>query len=126
LEYNHCHADALHNLALIDLIKNDLESAEEHEVDAHRCQPDMVQAVVGMGAIRKALGELHDAYELFSQAVQMDPGYLDARRNLILVAIELGEIEEVDKQMARLAVLAPEDPFLKSIRFKLSKIEAVQ
>ena len=53
LEYNPCHPDALHNLALIALLNQDLSTAERYENEALTCRPDLVQAVNGLGVVRR-------------------------------------------------------------------------
>jgi tetratricopeptide (TPR) repeat protein len=105
LEYNPCHADALHNLALIYLLQDDLEAAELREREALECNPELVQAVSGLGVIRKKRGFKQEALSLFELAVSMDPGYLDARRNLIATALELQENELAQRHNERLRVL---------------------
>ena len=120
LEYNHCHADALHNLALVHLLRGDTGTAEKYEVEALDCHPDLVQAVSGLGAIRRSQGDLDEALELFQQAVSMDPGYLEARRNLIMVALDLQKFGLARKQALRLKMLAPDDPFLAEVGPRLA------
>jgi Flp pilus assembly protein TadD len=123
LEYNPCHADALHNLALVYLLRGDLDRAEKHEREALECRPDLVQAVNGLGAIMRGRGDLARAEELFSGAVSMDPGYLDARRNLITTALDLGDRSLARQQLDRLALLSPKDPFLESVRQRIERKE---
>jgi tetratricopeptide (TPR) repeat protein len=113
LEYNPCHADALHNLALISLLQGDLQTAETREQEALTCRPDLVQAVNGLGVVRRGQGNLEEALDLFSQAVAMDPGYLEARKNLILTALDLGDRERARTHADRLRILSPQDPFGK-------------
>jgi len=113
LEYNPCHPDALHNLALIALLNEDLTTAEKYENEALTCRPDLVQAVNGLGVIKRARGNLEEALETFEQAIAMDPGYLEARKNLIITALDLGDREKAEVQTRRLRILAPEDPLAK-------------
>jgi tetratricopeptide (TPR) repeat protein len=115
LEYNPCHPDALHNLALIALLNEDLATAERYENEALTCRPDLVQAINGLGVVRRAQGNLEEALEMFEQAIAMDPGYLEARKNLILTALDLGRRERARVQLNRLAILAPEDPFIPEV-----------
>jgi len=115
LEYNPCHPDALHNLALIALLNEDLPTAERYEKEALICRPDLVQAVNGLGVVRRAQGNLEEALEMFEQAIAMDPGYLEARKNLILTALDLGRRERARVQLNRFAILAPEDPFIPEV-----------
>jgi len=121
LEYNPCHADALHNLALVFLFEGDLKRAEQHELEALECRPDLVQAVNGLGTIHRCRREFVRAAELFSQAVSMDPGYLDARRNLILTMLDLGQPDRARLHVDRLKILSPKDPFLAQIEHKLAR-----
>jgi tetratricopeptide (TPR) repeat protein len=116
LEYNPCHSDSLHNLALIYLMRKDLATAESKEREALDCNPDLVQAVNGLGVIRKEQGDPQEALELFEQAVQMDPGYLDARRNLILTALDLGKTKRARIHADRLSMLSPGDPVVALAR----------
>jgi tetratricopeptide (TPR) repeat protein len=120
LEYNPCHADALHNLALVFLFQGNLERAEQHELEALECRPDLVQAVNGLGTIYRSRQDLDQAAELFSQAVAMDPGYLDARRNLILTMLDLGQPNRAQQHIERLKILSPKDPFLAQIEYRLA------
>ena len=115
LEYNPCHPDALHNLALIALLNEDLATAERYENEALVCRPDLVQAVNGLGVIKRARGNLEEALETFEQAIAMDPGYLEARKNLILTALDLGKRERARVHLNRLAILAPDDPFIPEV-----------
>ena len=115
LEYNPCHPDALHNLALVALLNQDLPTAERYENEALVCRPDLVQAVNGLGVIKRAQGSLEEALEIFEQAIAMDPGYLEARKNLILTALDLGKRERARIQLNRLAILAPDDPFIPEV-----------
>ncbi|MBW1811578.1 MAG: tetratricopeptide repeat protein [Deltaproteobacteria bacterium] len=121
LEYNPCHADALHNLALVYMFRGNLTLAEQHELEALECRPDLVQAVNGLGSIYRSRLELDRAAELFSQAVSMDPGYLDARRNLILTMLDLGQPNRAQKHIDRLKILSPGDPFLVQIEYRLAR-----
>jgi tetratricopeptide (TPR) repeat protein len=113
LEYNPCHPDALHNLALIALLNEDLTTAERYENEALICRPDLVQAVNGLGVIKRARGNLEEALDIFEHAIAMDPGYLEARKNLILTALDLGKREKAKVHTRRLRILAPEDPMGK-------------
>jgi tetratricopeptide (TPR) repeat protein len=113
LEYNPCHPDALHNLALIALLNEDLPTAERYENEALACRPDLVQAINGLGVIERAKGNLEKALEIFEHAIAMDPGYLEARKNLILTALDLGNREKAEVHTRRLRILAPEDPIGK-------------
>ena len=115
LEYNPCHPDALHNLALISLLEGDLQAAETREQEALTCRPDLVQAVNGLGVVRRARGNLEEALDFFEQAVSMDPGYLEARKNLILTALDLGNRERARVQLNRLTILVPDDPFISEV-----------
>jgi len=124
LEYNPCHADALHNLAVACILRGDLERAERHELEALECRPDLVQAVNGLAVVYRSRGELPRAAELFARAVRMDPGYLDARRNLILTYIDMGDTKRARKQLRRLAILAPEDPLLRQARDTMTRISS--
>lgn len=121
LEYNPCNADALHNLALVYLLRGNLDQADKHEREALECRPDLVQAVNGLGAIERGRGDLAGAEELFRQAVQMDPGYLDARRNLITTALDLGDRALAGRQLERLQLLSPDDPLLDDARKRLAE-----
>jgi len=115
LEYNPCHPDALHNLALIALLNEDLPAAERYENEALTCRPDLVQAVNGLGVIRRAQGNLEEALNFFEQAIAMDPGYLEARKNLILTALDLGDHNKAEVHARRLQILSPEDPLLAEL-----------
>jgi tetratricopeptide (TPR) repeat protein len=115
LEYNPCHPDALHNLALIALLNEDLPTAERYENEALICRPDLVQAVNGLGVIERAKGNLEEAMGFFEQAIAMDPGYLEARKNLILTALDLGDRNKAEVHTRRLRILAPEDPMLAEL-----------
>lgn len=115
LEYNPCHPDALHNLALISLLQGDLQTAETREQEALTCRPDLVQAVNGLGVIRRAHNNLEAAADLFEQAVSMDPGYLEARKNLILTALDLGDRKRAKIHADRLRMLSPGDPLLADL-----------
>ena len=115
LEYNPCHPDALHNLALISLLEGDLQTAETREHEALTCRPDLVQAVNGLGVVKRARGNLEEALDFFEQAVSMDPGYLEARKNLILTAMDLGDRERARVQLNRLTILVPDDPFISGM-----------
>ena len=45
----------------------------------------------------------------------MDPGYLEARKNLILTAMDLGDRERARVQLNRLTILVPDDPFISGM-----------
>lgn len=117
LEYNPCHPDALHNLALIALLNEDLATAERYENEALICRPDLVQAVNGLGVVKRAQGNMEEALEIFEQAIAMDPGYLDARKNLIITALDLGNREKAEVHTRRLRILSPEDPLLAELEW---------
>lgn len=121
LEYNPCHPDALHNLALISLLQGDLQAAETREQEALTCRPDLVQAVNGLGVVRRSQGNLEEAIDLFEQAVSMDPGYLEARKNLILTALDLGDRERARIHADRLRMLSPDDLVGKEAAHVLQK-----
>jgi tetratricopeptide (TPR) repeat protein len=111
LEYNPCFADALHNLALVAIQNKKLERAARLERRALDCRPDLVQAYNGLGVIARTMGRLDEALNWFESAISMDPGYLDARRNIILTARDLHLVDKMKDELARLRVLAPDDPF---------------
>jgi Flp pilus assembly protein TadD len=115
LEYNPCHPDALHNLALIALLNEDLATAERYENEALICRPDLVQAVNGLGVIKRAQGNMEEALVIFEQAIAMDPGYLEARKNLIITALDLGDRQKAEVHTRRLRILSPEDPLLAEL-----------
>jgi len=121
LEYNPCHADARHNLALVFLVRGELDRAEKHEWEALECRPDLVQAINGLGAIYQRRGDLKTALELYAEAIGLDPGYLDARRNLILIALDLGDAARARTHLDRLKVLSPDDPLLSRVGKNASK-----
>ncbi len=123
LEYNPCHPDALHNLALISLLQGDLQTAETREQEALTCRPDLVPAVNGLGVIKRAQGKLEEALEIFERAVSMDPGYLEARKNLIITAMNLGDRNKAQIHSDRLRMLSLEDPLEKEVADALRKSE---
>ena len=114
LEYNPCHAQALHNLAMVAYLRGALGRADSLEREALACGP-LVQAFNGLGAIAVRRGKLKEAELQFSRAVEMDPGYLDARRNLLRCLLEMNERAEAAIQLARLKVLSPDDPLLLTL-----------
>ena len=81
----------------------------------------MVQAVNGLGVVRRSQGNLAEAIELFEQAVSMDPGYLDARKNLILTALDLGDRKRARIHADRLRMLSPGDSLGKEAATVLRK-----
>ncbi len=114
LEYNPCHAQALHNLAAVAYLQGDLVRAESLEHAALACEP-LVQAFNGLGAIAFKRGLWEEAEQQFSRAVEMDPGYLDARRNLVLCLLLMKEHDEAALQLGRLKVLSPDDPLFLTL-----------
>lgn len=121
LEYNPCYGEALHNLALADLMRGRMEAADRHEREAVRCDPGLVQAVCGMGVILDQRGKPEQALAHYREAVRMDPGYLDARRNLVLAAARLGRFDLVRRHLPRLEILSPGDPVLERVTRLLAR-----
>ncbi len=115
LEYNPCFADALHNLALVELARGRLELAERREREALECRPELVQAVNGLGVVNWKRGRIELARDFFQRALKMDPGYLDARRNLVVVALESGDPATARRQLERLRLLAPHDEWVERV-----------
>ncbi|MBN2497417.1 MAG: tetratricopeptide repeat protein [Deltaproteobacteria bacterium] len=109
LEYNPCHAEALHNLATVAYLRGELDQAEAMERRSLGCG-ELVQAVNGLGAVAARRGRDAEALSHFARAVQLDPGYLDARRNLIATAIRERDWDLAREQLQRLLLLAPGDP----------------
>ena len=105
LEYNPCYPGALHNLALVEFMDGALDKAEQLEQRALDCQQDLVQAINGLGVIYRARGNLELAEEWFEHALEVDPGCLDARRNLVDTLQLDGKISEAQKERRRLEVL---------------------
>ncbi len=105
LEYNPCYAGALHNLALVEFMGGSLDKAEELEHEALECKDDLVQAINGLGLISRSRGDLDLALEWFGHALEIDPGCLNARRNLVDTLHMLGREVEAKEEGRRLEVL---------------------
>lgn len=110
LEYGACHAEALHNLGVWHLMRGELAAAARREEEALACREDFIQAMCGLGVVRWRQGDAERARWLFTQALRMDPGSLDARRNLVLLDLETGRPEEAALHLERLRLLSLQDP----------------
>ena len=112
LEYNPCYAPALHNQALLALLRRDLDGAEAWERQALACDP-LVQAVNGLGVIALERQGPEAALVHFRRALALDPGYVDARRNLILCLLRLRRFREARRSLRRLQALVPGDAWAR-------------
>jgi Flp pilus assembly protein TadD len=116
LEYSPCMAEALHNLAVLALLEKDLDEADRREREAIACRPDLVQAITGMGAVSWARGKIEEAIAHFEKAIEMDPGCLDARRNLVLAYLKVEDLRRARIHADRLQVLSPGDAVVAMAR----------
>jgi Flp pilus assembly protein TadD len=115
LEYGECNAEVLHNLGVWHLLQGQYAGAARWEEQALACRPDLIQALCGLGVARWRQGDPEEARALFLQALHMDPGSLDARRNLVWLDLEQGRAGAARAQLERLLALSPDDPILQQL-----------
>lgn len=66
-------------------------------------------ALDGLGCVVYAQGNLALAEALFSRALQFDPNYVEAERNLTAVSSRLGRAGEAEARLRKVLLLNPED-----------------
>ena len=86
--------DALFQLALLDIIENDLRSAVGRLVEARSMEPGIATLATHLGAVRFLQGRLGDAESLLREALALDADDQIAHFNLGLTLARLGRLDE--------------------------------
>ncbi len=108
LEYHPAFVQALSNLGLVELRRGNLSRAEQLLERAVRQDQDVAQPHNGLGLVDEALGATHDAAEHYLDALQIDPGFVEARANLGRLYYERGDYLLAQEQFEKLQHTAPE------------------
>jgi len=83
----------LNNLAVDNLLKNDLPTAYAYMLKAIEASPEVVDPWVNLGVLYGRNEQLDDAAIAFLQALRIDPGDYSAMSNLYEVYLEQGNLE---------------------------------
>lgn len=89
------------NLGLLLSKKERPAEALPHLLTVTRRRPSHLAAHIALGSVFVALGRFEDGVESLRTALTIDPGSVEARRNLDAALMRKGIVEEADKQRRR-------------------------
>ena len=92
-------------LAAIRLGREDLGGARNHAETALALAPGMIEAMMILGFVHRAMGDLAEAVERYSAVLELDPGSIEALRSRANAQIELRRDREAIADLERLCEL---------------------
>nr|NUR37694.1 hypothetical protein [Sphingomonas sp.] len=92
---------------------NDLPGARRALLELVRAKDDVSEYWVELGKIQASLGDYGDAYFAFSRAYELNRGNTELLSLLTQFALRSGDIALAKSRAKDLAVLAPNDPWVK-------------
>lgn len=112
------------SVALMAIIEEDFDKANEHVTEFLKSNPDDVQAQTILGQAQAGLSRTSDAIATFMRIVSEHPENVDALFHLGNIFLGLGELEKALDYFSRVHRLSAEYPFINeniaSIKAKLS------
>jgi tetratricopeptide (TPR) repeat protein len=83
--------------------------AEQNYQKALAIEPDYIEALMGIGAIREHEGDMTNAIAYYEQAVSHDDFHLDNRHILVEAYIESGQIDKAKANLKEMVKVFPDD-----------------
>ena len=115
LEYNPKFAESRANLGIVAFRHGDLEKAEQHLKGAIRLNRDFAEAWSSLGVVYEAQGRPEDARLAYVEALSIQPGLADPRRNLALWLVGDEEFTRARAHLIRLVQIVPDDVVVQSL-----------
>jgi Flp pilus assembly protein TadD len=103
-------SEGLRLRGLAELARHDPAAARRDLEAAHALDPLDVQAVLGLGLVAEAEGELDAAAERYQEAARLGEDAPGARFHLALLRVRQGQLEEADALVSGLRPHLREDP----------------
>ena len=97
------------------LARGDLKSAEDALRTAVNLDEDFAYGWSNLGVVLEKQGRFSAARQAFEQALSIDPGVVEARRNLIALLIGRGHDQEARAHLLRLLQLTPDTTLEKAL-----------
>jgi Flp pilus assembly protein TadD len=97
------------NLAVVDLLRGDLEAASAHATRALRQSPGCADALVNLALVRFAQKRQEEAGSLLRRAVDAAPRNVRARANFVLLMLAAGECDQAEAQLRIADAASPGD-----------------
>lgn len=94
---------------------NDLPNARRALLELVRAKDDVSEYWVELGKIQSSLGNYGDAYYAFSRAYELDRGNTQLLSMVTQLALRSGDIALAQRHAKDLALLAPNDPWVKLV-----------
>jgi len=110
LEYQPGFAEARANLGITALARGRLVEATRELEGALELNPDLAIAWNALGVVRDRRGDPGGARDAYVRALGIDPGDLDARRNLARALLAARRPRQARAHLLRLRALDPDDP----------------
>ncbi len=103
--------DAAVLLGALSIRDNDLDGAEKVLAPLVREAPNDAEALFDLGIIADKKNDYNRARERYLAALRADPGLTAARRNLALLTLRFGIVEEARHHARKLVEATPGDPW---------------
>jgi len=87
--------------------EGDLRRAREKFLQALKEDPSYSTAAFRLGQVNQLLSDGKGSLEAYKRAIDIDPGYIDARLQYAAVLIESGDADEAIRQMTEAAKMEP-------------------
>jgi tetratricopeptide (TPR) repeat protein len=84
-------------------------SAEHDYKKALSIEPDYIEALMGLGAIREHENDMEKAISFYEKAVSFDDFHLDNRHILVEAYIQSGQIEKAKQNLREMVKIFPDD-----------------
>ena len=93
--------------------RNDLVGARRALLEALAAKDDNADAWQELGRLQIGMNNYNGAYDAYSRAYELDRSNPDILRALLQLSISTGDLNEAGQHVKELAVVAPDDPWVK-------------
>lgn len=108
LEYNPEFVEALVNLSLVEIQRENYDRAEQLAERAKRLNPNFAQVHHTLGALEERRNDPRRAGEHYRAALAVDPGFAESRANLGRLLLSEGHVQPALEQFRRLREANPD------------------